>query len=89
MHDNNILIMLDNSRLNFKGKIVLTLWNLKLSNLWLLINKYVKKINKRKNCTAIQRATMSDGVKYEIILSGIGIGSITLQEDKFNRNKTF
>ena len=34
---------------------------------------------------------MSDGVKYEIILSGIGIGigSITLQEDKFNRNKTF
>lgn len=32
---------------------------------------------------------MPDGVKYEIILSGIGIGSITLQEDKFNRNKTF
>lgn len=53
------------------------------------LNKYVKTINKSKNCTAIQRATMSDGVKYEIILSGIGIGSITLQEDKFNRNKTF
>ena len=53
------------------------------------LNKYVKTINKSKNCTAIQRATMPDGVKYEIILSGIGIGSITLQEDKFNRNKTF
>ena len=34
---------------------------------------------------------MSDEVKYEIILhvSGIGIGSITLHEDKFQRNKLF
>ena len=32
---------------------------------------------------------MSDEVKYEIILSGIVIGSITLHEDKFQRNKLF
>ena len=32
---------------------------------------------------------MSDEVKYEIILSGIGIGSITLYEDKFQRNNFF
>lgn len=89
IHDNNRLIMLDNSRLNFMRVIILTLRNLKLSNLWPLINKYVKTIDKSKNCTPLQRATMSDGVKYEIILSGIGFGSITLQEDKFSRNKTF
>ena len=57
--------------------------------MWPLINKYVITINKSKNCIAIQGATMSDEVKYEIILSGIGIGSITLHEDKFHRNKMF